>query len=103
MFIRISVLALVLAFGSAAARAQTASNSPATLFAGSFARLLWILQPATNGAGATFTTTLKVLTAEGALKAVADRQLELAFRAPDHIKLRTEIEGQRFTVARNGD
>src|SRR5205809_588156 len=79
------------------------TNSPSQTFAAGLARLMAIIQPGTNEPTHTFTTTLKVLKADGLSKELADGEVELAFQSPDHLRVATKYEGQRVVAGRDGE
>jgi isopenicillin-N N-acyltransferase-like protein len=81
---------------------ETQTNSPAQLFARGLTQLVAILEPPTNQAPRTFTTTVKVLKAEGLPKGAEGRELELAFQAPDHLRLALKWDRQSYVAARDG-
>src|SRR5664279_2773851 len=79
------VAALVLPLISSAQETQT--NSPSQLLVQALTRLAGIIEPPANQAPRTFTTTLKVVKADGLPKEVQGRELELAFQAPNHLRI----------------
>ncbi len=79
------------------------TNSPVQVFSQGLARLAGILDPGTNSATYTFTTTIKVVNADELANELVGKELTLAVRAPDHLKLSTEWDGQRLAVGRNGE
>jgi len=50
----------------------------------------------------TFTTTLKILKADGLPKELVGREIALAFQSPDHLRIAAKWEGQDFVLGRNG-
>jgi len=95
----IVVLALLLTFVSPAQEAKT--NSPSQLFAQALAQVSAIFAPPTNQAPRTFTTTVKVLKAEGLPKETEGRQLDLAFQAPEHARFSLTLDRQSYTACRD--
>src|SRR5438445_12347342 len=85
-----------------APRLSAETNSTVQLFGGALTRLARILEPPTNDPPRTFRTTLKVVKADGLPKELAGREFELAFQAPDHVRVSATWEGQRFVVCRDG-
>ncbi|MGO8930042.1 MAG: C45 family autoproteolytic acyltransferase/hydolase [Limisphaerales bacterium] len=81
---------------------ETQTNSPAQLFSQALTQLVAILAPPTNQAPHTFTTTVKVIKAEGLPKEAEGRELDLAFQAPDHIRLAINWDRQSYVAARDG-
>ena len=93
-------LTLVLTSHSFAQTPQT--NSPMRLFGAAIMRLTRIIEPHTNEPPRTFTVTLQVLKAEGLPKELIGQKVDVAFQAPDHLRLSAHYEGEQFTVARDG-
>jgi len=93
------VFALVLPSG---APAQTATNAPLALFTAALNRLAAIIEPATNQPARAFTATLKVTKAGGLPKELADRQFDLAFQAPDRLRLSAIWDQQSLVLGRDG-
>jgi outer membrane lipoprotein-sorting protein len=81
---------------------ETDTNSPATFLVQAVNRLVAILEPPADKAPQTFTTTLKVVKAEGLPKEAAGREVELAFQAPEHLRVGATYERQKFVVCRDG-
>jgi len=98
----ICLVAAVLLLPRLASAQEVQTNTPAQLFAQGLTQLLGILEPPTNQPPRTFTTTLKVLKAEGLPKAAEGRELELAFQAPDHIRLAIKWDRQSYVAGRDG-
>src|SRR5208282_114710 len=80
----------------------TPTNSPAQLFSQALAQLVAILAPPTNQPPRTFTTTVKLVKAEGLPKEAEGQELDLAFQAPDHIRLAAKWDRQSYVAARDG-
>jgi outer membrane lipoprotein-sorting protein len=95
----IVAVALLLTFACPAQEAKT--NSPSQLFAQALAHFTAILAPPTNQAPRTFTTTVKLLKAEGLPKETEGRQLDLAFQAPDHVRLSLNWDRQSYVACRD--
>ena len=83
----VCVVAVALLLPRIAPAQETQTNSPSQLFAQALAQLVAILAPPANQPPRTFTTTVKVVKAEGLPKEAEGRELELAFQAPDHLRL----------------
>ena len=66
---------------------ETQTNSPSQLFAQALTQLVAIIQPPTNQAPRTFTTTVKVIKADGLPKEIEGRELDLAYQGPDHLRI----------------
>jgi outer membrane lipoprotein-sorting protein len=96
------VLAGALVFGGLAPAQEPPTNSPPQIFARALTQLAGIIQPPTDRAPRTFSTTLKVVKAEGVSKAIDGREFELAFQAPDRLKLSAKWDEREYVVARDG-
>ena len=81
---------------------ETQTNSPAQLFAQGLTQLAGILEPPATQPPRTFTTTVKVTKAEGLSKAAEGRALDLAFQAPDHIRLAITWDRHSYVAGRDG-
>ena len=81
---------------------ETDTNSPAYFLVQAVNQLVAILEPPADKAPRTFTTTLKVVKAEGLPKEAAGREVELAFQAPEHLRIAAQVEGQNLVVCRDG-
>jgi hypothetical protein len=92
--------ALVLPLISSAQETQT--NSPAQLFARALTRLVAIIEPPANQATRTFTTTLKVIKADGLPKEIEGRELDLAYQGPDHLRIGAKWDRQSYIACRDG-
>lgn len=96
------LLLLVVSLAGRAAEAATNDNESMRLFSGALARLVNIVSPPTNQPPRTFTTTLKLVKAGGLQKELLGQQLNLAFQAPDHLRLEATWDGKPYAVGRNG-
>ena len=85
---------------SLAQEAQT--NSPTHYYIQAVNRLAKVLEPSASQEPRTFTTTLKITKADGLPAGVMGRELEIAFQAPDHLRLGASWEGQGFVMCRDG-
>ena len=81
---------------------DTSTNSPATFLVQAVNQLVAILEPPSDKPARTFTTTLKVVKAEGLPKEAAGREVELAFQAPEHLRIAAQVEGYNIVACRDG-
>jgi outer membrane lipoprotein-sorting protein len=81
---------------------ETQTNSPAQLFVQTLTRLVAIIQPPTNQPPRTFTTTVKVIKADGLPKEIEGRELEVAFQAPDRLRISAKWDRQSYVACRDG-
>jgi hypothetical protein len=92
--------ALLLPLISSAQETQT--NSPSQLLTQALTRLVAIVEPPSNQAPRTFTTTVKVIKADGLPKEVEGREFDLAFQAPDHLRIGVKWDRQSYVACRDG-
>ena len=100
---RIVVLFLLLGFilPRPSVAQQTETNSPLRSFAGALTRLVQVIQPATNEPPRTFTTTLKIVKADGLPEELVGHEFALAYQAPDHLRLSAQWDGQDYVICRD--
>src|ERR1035441_4261799 len=58
--------------------------------------------PSTNQAPRTFTTTVKVIKADGLPKEIEGRELDLAYQGPDHLRIGAKWDRHSYVACRNG-
>src|SRR5262245_16840558 len=68
------------------------TNAPMRIFGAAITRLARTIQPATNDPPRTFTVTLRLLKAEGLPETIIGQQLDVAFQAPDRLRLSANYE-----------
>ena len=95
-------LAVSLLLPRIASAQETSTNSPATFLVQAVNQLVAILEPPSDKPARTFTTTLKVVKAEGLPKETEGREVELAFQAPEHLRIAAQVEGYNLVVCRDG-
>jgi outer membrane lipoprotein-sorting protein len=81
---------------------DTSTNSPATYLVQAVNQLVAILEPPADKPARTFSTTLKVVKAEGLPAEAAGREVELAFQAPEHLRIAAKVEDYNLVVCRDG-
>ncbi len=79
-----------------------AAQNSAQLFAAALQQVANLIEPPANTAPKTFVATLKMLQADGLPQALLGREMELAWQAPDRLRLGLQIDGQRFVLGRDG-
>src|SRR5262245_56839847 len=72
------------------------------LFGGALEQVAHIIRPPTNHPPRTFTTTLKILKADGLPKEFVGREIGVAFQAPDHLRLSAKWDHQDVVACRDG-
>ena len=95
----IIAVALLLTCVCPAQEAKT--NSPSQLFAQALAQLTAILALPTNQSPRTFTTTVKLLKAEGLPKEAEGQEIGLALQEPDHLRLALTLDRQSYVICRD--
>lgn len=93
---------LALAFARLAPAQTTNTNSPVQVFSAALTSLARLVEPAAGQPPRTFTTTLKIVKADGLPSELAGRELELAFQAPDHLRVSAQWDRLGHTVCRDG-
>ncbi|MGO8699014.1 MAG: C45 family autoproteolytic acyltransferase/hydolase [Limisphaerales bacterium] len=79
-----------------------ATNQLLPVFTAALNQVAALVEPATNEPPRTFTTTLKILQADGLPKELLGSQLELALQTPDHVRVAGAWEGQQGVICRDG-
>jgi outer membrane lipoprotein-sorting protein len=82
--------------------AAAPAKSPQEILALSFGKLVNLIEPATNTAPQTLTATVKVVAADGAVKSLAGHVVEVAFQAPDKLRVAGDVEGRSLVLGRDG-
>ncbi len=84
-------------------RAQdTATRTPQEILGAAVGKLAALVEPAAGAPARTLSTTIKIVSAEGLGQGLAGHTADLAFQAPDRLKVSTEIEGRTLELGRNG-
>lgn len=92
-----------LVFGLLIARAQeSTAKSPQEILGATVTRLTSLIQPPTNTPAKTLSTTLRISEAKGLGKGLVGHTAQLAFQAPDRLKIATEVEGRDLQFGRAG-
>lgn len=92
----------VFALSSCLTAARAADGDVAIkLFGGALERVARIVEPSTNQPPRTFTTTLKILKADGLPKEAVGHEIRLAFQGPDHVRLSAQWANQDLVVCRD--
>ena len=85
------------------APAQVArTNPPPELLRIAMAKVLDIVEPAAGAAPQTFSAELKVIRGEGLGTGLAGRSARVACQAPDRLTLSAEVDGETYSVGRDG-
>ena len=81
---------------------QPAAPTPVALFTAALNKVVALVEPAPGSSAQCFTAKLKLTKAEGAPEAVLNRELALAFQAPDRLSLVDDVNGTRASLGRDG-
>jgi outer membrane lipoprotein-sorting protein len=96
------LLCIALALPRLASAEATNTNSAVQVLASALAKLAVLVQPPAGEPARTFATTLKIARAEGLPGELAGREWELAFQAPDHLRLAAKLNHESYLLGRNG-
>lgn len=99
---RFLLLTLLVALWPFLTLAGDDTNQLLPVFTAALNQVAALVEPATNEPPRTFTTTLKILQADGLPKELVGSQLELAMQAPDHVRIEGAWDGQQGIVCRDG-
>lgn len=72
------------------------------IFSGALSWLVKTVSPSTNAPAGTFTATLKLSRGGGLAPELLGSALELAYQAPDHLRLSSAYAGNRYIICRDG-
>lgn len=97
----IFLLALTLVLPRLCHARQSETNAPVRLFADALTRVVRLVEPTNNDSPRTLVTTLKVIKAEGLPKELLGQSFDVAFQAPDHLRLSAQWQGEKFIVCRD--
>jgi outer membrane lipoprotein-sorting protein len=78
------------------------TNPPVQVLSSAIASVVGLLQPPAGEPPRTFTTTVRLTRAEGLPADLAGREVELAFQAPDHLRLAATWGHENFLLGRDG-
>lgn len=93
------IASLVLA---ALVHAQDAAKTPQEILGAAIGKLVALVEPAPGTPPRTLSTTLQIVSAEGLGAGLAGHTADLAFQAPERLKVSTTIEGRTLELGRNG-
>jgi isopenicillin-N N-acyltransferase-like protein len=82
--------------------ATTSSPQPMEVLTSALTRWGEIVQPPQGQARRTFVTRIKVVKAQGLPRAVADLSADVAFQAPDRLRVSAMVGGRDYSVGRDG-
>lgn len=97
------VVGMLPATARADAPAGRATTHPRRVLGQTVRALEDIVQPPSNAAPRTFVANWKVTRAEGLPGAVAGATGQVAFQAPDHLRISATVDGQTYSAARDGN
>jgi outer membrane lipoprotein-sorting protein len=96
------LLCVALALPRLACGQPTETNSPVQVLSSVLAKVALLVQPPAGEPARTFATTLKIARAEGLPGDLAGGEWDLAFEAPDHLRLAAKWNRESFLLGRNG-
>src|SRR5688572_7857997 len=96
-FAFVMLLGLDLVWQASIARAQSIESTQ-TLVA-TIRQLIAIVEPAADAPARTFTTQVKFTKADGLPSKILDATLDLAYQAPDRLRLTAVYDGQTYHLA----
>jgi hypothetical protein len=85
-----------------AASGASAPQQPMQVLTAALNRWAQIVQPPAGQAPQTFVTRLKVTRAEGVPPEMANMTADLAFQAPDRLRVSANVKGRAYSVGRDG-
>jgi outer membrane lipoprotein-sorting protein len=77
-------------------------KSPQEILAQAIGKVVNLIEPLSNTPSHTISATLKLVEADGDTGGLAGHTAELAFQAPDRLRLATEVEGRELVLGRDG-
>ncbi len=96
------ITSLALSLAWAAWAGEGSPKTPQEVLGAAVGQFANLVQPVSGGPGAAVSTRLQVVEAEGLGKGLVGHTADLAFQAPDRLKLSTRIEGRTLELGRNG-
>lgn len=97
----VSGLLLLLAVQVGSAQ-QPTTQTPADLLASALDRLVRLIEPPADTPPQTLTARLELTQAEGLPKGAGGQSVELAFQAPDRLRLAAHVGSRSYLLGRNG-
>ena len=86
-----------------AVQAQEASTqTPQAVLGAALGKLVAVLEPGTGAPARTLATTLRVIEADGLGQGIVGQTADLAFQAPDRLKVAARIQGRTLQLGRTG-
>lgn len=82
--------------------AQEAPKTPVEIFAAAVQKIAGVIEPAKDAEPRTFTAHLELTKAEGLPKGYLGQTLDLAFQAPDRLRLAGKVDGKDVVAGRQG-
>ncbi|WP_170157582.1 C45 family autoproteolytic acyltransferase/hydolase [Roseimicrobium gellanilyticum] len=96
------LLALVLCTPAMRVQAQAAPTAPPPTLAAAVQHVLSVVSPEAGAEARTFSTTLKVVKAEGLPKELVGKEARIAYQAPDRFFLEVEVKGDTLSAGSDG-
>lgn len=97
------LLTVVLFRAVFAAGAETPERkTPQELLSAALMATAAVIEPREGAAPRALTTRVKIVRGDGIPRELLGRELELAWQAPDRLRLAAEVDGQRYSLGRDG-
>ena len=80
---------------------ETPPKQPQEIFASALLKIAGVIEPAAGAPAQTFSAQLKVVKADGLPKELIGRTAELAYQAPDHLRLSALLDGHPYSLGRD--
>ncbi|MEZ0275004.1 MAG: C45 family autoproteolytic acyltransferase/hydrolase [Roseimicrobium sp.] len=85
-----------------AAKETPVVAAPSPTLAAAVQHVLSVVAPEPGAEAKTFSTTLKIVKAEGLPKELVGKEMKVAYQAPDRLRIEVEVKGDTLTAGSNG-
>lgn len=102
-FCAVSLLAWWLGPLTASAQGASTEKSHPEVLALSIGKLVGLIEPAAGAEPATVSANIVVVQAEGMGDNLVGKGVQVAFQAPDHLRVETEVKGRHLQLLRDGN
>jgi len=99
--VRQAIVLLAIAVLPSLVYAQPPSTQPSQVLSSLITRTLAMIEPAENAPPKTLSTHIIITKADGLPPDLLNSSLDLAYQAPDHLRLTATYRGQSYSVCRN--
>ena len=98
LLVSLVLLPLSFALGAEA----PARKLPAEILAAALTETVSVIDPRPEAAPRTLTARVRIARGDGIPRELLGREMELAWQAPDRLKLAAEVDGERYSLGREG-